>query len=193
MLRRLLMFAIVAMLAGRAAQAGNVELSFNDNNFDTWLTFGLGSDDDAQFQLGGRYLYSSSDEDDASLPGILAGFSSRAAGNDEIRFFVGAQGYVGEAQDQDIEGVGVGGGATWAPESWNGVFVGARLFYAPEVFCFGDTTGVFEWAGSAGYQINEKVRAFLQYSQVTADLETDAGDADVDIDTGVTIGIGIAF
>ena len=74
------------------------------------------------------------------------------------------------------------------------MYVGARLFYAPEVFCFGDTTGVFEWAGSAGYQINERVRAFLQYSQVSAEVETGSGtEADVDVDTGATLGMGIRF
>ena len=84
--------------------------------------------------------------------------------------------------------------ATWAPKGWKGVYVGARLFYAPDVFCFGDTAGVFEWAGSAGYQINDRVRAFLQYSQVTADVETESGsEAEVDVDTGATLGLGIRF
>jgi len=190
---RLLTVAIVALLATGAATAGSAELSFNDNSFDAWLMFGSGKDEDAQFQFGGRYLYSDSDEDDASLPAVVAGFASQPASNKEMRFFLGAQAFLGKAQEQDIEGVGVGGDLTWTPESWKGVFVGARLYYAPSVFCFGDTDSVFEWAGRAGYEINPKIRAFLEYSKLSADLDSSQTVGQVDIEDGLTIGIGVRF
>jgi hypothetical protein len=190
MRRTTVALALLAVLTTSAASAGEVELTFNDENFDAWLLFGLGDDDDAQFLIGGRYLYSASDADDASVPAFLVAYSSRPAANDDMRFYVGVQGLVGEASEQDIHGLAVGGSLTWAPETWKGVFVGGRLFYAPEVFCFDDTEGIFEWAGQGGYEINERVRVFLQYSGLTSDLD---GGGEAEVDVGLTVGVNLRF
>ncbi len=188
MRRNVLAFVIVAALATGAAAAGSVSLAFNDQAFDAWGIFG--GKEDGGLEFGGRYLYSDSDEDDASIPGALVGFSSTPTANDEMRFFVGALGFFGSAHNEDVSGVSVGGVVSWTPDRWKGVFASARVFFAPEVFCFGDTQGIFEWAGRGGYQVNEKFNVFLEYSKLSVDIDN-SGDADAKI--GLTLGASLSF
>jgi hypothetical protein len=165
-----------------------VSLAFNDNAFDFWGGFHLGKDEESQILLGGRYLYES--DKDAKVPAALLLFSSRPAGSDEIDFSLGAQVVFGEAQNVDAEGVSVGGMGSWTPDGWKGAYVGGRLFWAPSVFCFGSTDGLFEWGIEGGYKFNPRMGLFVEYSDFEADDEI-AGSFTVD--DGWKIGFRATF
>ena len=185
-----LVTGLVLLLAAGAAQAGGfASVAFNDDVADLWGGFQLGKNkDEGGFLLGARYLYSDEDNVDASLPAAVAGFSGQPKANPAIHFLLGVQWFLGEAANEDAQAFAVGGSGRWAPEQWKGIFVGARLFYAPDVFTMGDTDGLTEWAAQGGYQINEKIRAFLEYTKITVDVDN-VGDVDVDD----TAKVGLAF
>jgi hypothetical protein len=166
---------------------------FNDETADVWGGIEFGKDDESGFLLAGRYLYSDEDEIDASVPAVLLAFAGRSSANEDVDFRVGLQGYFGEAADQDVTGIGVGGSGSWAPDGFKGGYVGARLYYAPGVFAFGDTEKIFDWAVEGGYRINEKFRAFLQYATLDVEVEIDGVELDVDVDEGLLFGFGINF
>jgi hypothetical protein len=182
---------IVLATAGVAQSAGGfADLAFNDESADLWAGFQLGRNEEGGFVLGGRYLYSDEDNVDASVPAAIAGFSGQPKANPAIHFLLGVQWFFGEAANEDAEAIAVGGTGRWAPEQWKGVFVGGRLFYAPDVFSMGDTEGLFEWAAQGGYQINDKIRAFAEYAKITVDVDN---VGDIDVDDSARIGIGFDF
>ena len=185
---KLILAAAVLVLSIGASQAGFFDLSVNDNAFDIWAGFNLGKNEEAQTVIGGRYLYV--DDDDSSIPAFLFGFSSKPDGNEDVSFLLGAQAIFGESKNQDMEGVALGGSATWAPSKWKGVFVGGRIFWAPGVFCFGDTDGLTEWEVQGGYFFNPKMRIFLEYSNFSADVNNYGS---VTVDSGTKLGFGAKF
>jgi hypothetical protein len=187
-LRSLLVaFALVSFGQG-AARAQMVSLALNDNAFDAWGGFYLGRDDASRVLLGGRYLYA--DDEDTKYPAFLVAFAGRPDAMEEVSFHLGVQGVFAEASNLDVEAIAVGGFGEWVPKNWKGVYLGARLFYAPEVFSFDDTEGIFEYAARGGYVINEKFQAFLEYSEIEAEI---AVLGDVSVDDGVKIGFEFGF
>jgi hypothetical protein len=187
--RFLLAAAVLLFLSTGASQAaGFVNLAFNDNAFDVWAGFRVGGDDDGGVMLGGRYLYN--DDEDATVPAFLLSFASKPDANQEIDFNLGLQTYFGEAHDQDVQGVAIGGFAIWAPGKMKGVYFGGRIFYGPSVFCFGDTDGTFEWGAQAGYAFNPKMRVYVEWSDFEADIEN---GGTVAVDDGVKFGFGARF
>jgi hypothetical protein len=182
---------LATLLLAGSTHAGFVDLSLNGDTVDLWGGAHVGRDEEARFLIGGRFLYSDDDETDASVPAVLAAFSGRPSANPAIEFHLGLQGLFGEALDQDVSGIAVGGAGTWTPPSWKGAFVGARAFFAPSVMSFGDTDRILEWAIIGGYAITTKIRVFVEYTELTVDLE-DGGDVDVR-DDDVTGGIGVRF
>lgn len=185
---KLVVAAAVLVLSIGASQAGFFDLAVNDNAFDIWAGFNLGKNEEAQTIIGGRYLYV--DDEDSSIPAFFLGFSSKPAANDEIEFVLGTQVFFGSSDNQDTEGVALGGSASWTPSKWKGVFVGGRIYWAPGVFCFGDTDGMTEWAIQAGYKFNPKMRIFLEYSDFSVDVENFGS---VSVDSGVKVGFGAKF
>jgi hypothetical protein len=181
---------LVVVLAGGVAEAGFFDLSFNDESADAWVGFRLGDDEDAGFLLGGRYLHSDEDEIDAAVPAVVAVFSGRPDVNDDVELRLGVQAYVGEAANQDVKGFAVGGAGNWTPRAWKGAYVGARLFYGPDVFSLGDTETILEWAVQGGYRINPKIRTFVEYAKLTADLK---GGTEIDVVDGLSLGLGFQF
>jgi len=187
-LKLILAACAVVMLSTGAAQAGFFDLAVNNNAFDIWAGFNIGKNDEAQTVLIGRYLYNG--DEDSSIPAFLVAFSSTPSANEDVRFFLGAQVYLGESHKQDVQGVALGGSGTWSPSNWKGVYVGGRIYYAPGVFCFGDTDGAFEWGLEGGYNFNPKMRVFVEYSDFSADVEN---FGNVNVDDGVKFGFGARF
>jgi hypothetical protein len=184
---------VMALVVGGVTHAGFFDLMFNDETADVWGGIEFGKNDDSGFLLAGRYLYTDEDEVDASVPAVLLAFEGRASANEDIDFRVGLQGFFGEVADQDVEGVGIGGSGNWAPDAFKGGYVGARLYYAPGIFAFGDTESILDWGIEGGYRINEKFRAFLQYAKLKVEVEVDDVEFDVDVDQGLLLGFGITF
>jgi hypothetical protein len=175
MRRRWLIGVIAVALGTSAAQAGFVELGLSDETVDFrgGLTFGKSIEE--QFVLGGRYLWHDLNDDaDAKIPAVLVGFSSRPTNNDEFAYTAGVQFYLGEAADQDVQGMALGTSVAWNPGGWKGIYLGGRVWWSGSGLCFGDTDTVFEWAVRGGYAINKAFRVYVEY----IDMEFDTEDID---------------
>jgi len=186
--RHLLAAAVLLLLSTGFANAGFVDLLFNDNAFDVWAGFNVGGDEDAGVLIGGRYLYN--DDEDSTVPAFYLAFSSKPEANSDIDFSLGLQTYFGESKDQDVTAVAIGGSAVWTPPNWKGVFFGGRVFFGPGVFSFGETDGTFEWAARAGYAFNPKMGVFVEWSDFESDVENGGS---LDVDDGVKFGFGARF
>lgn len=172
MRQRFLIAMIAVVLGTTAAQAGFVEIGLNDETVDFRGGFTFGRDIENQFIVGGRYLYHDFDDaDDASIPALIVGYSTRPTNNDAFAFTMGMQVYFGEAADQDVEGLALGTSLAWNPGGWKGFYLGGRAWWCPTAFGFGDTEDVFEWAVRGGYAINKAFRVYVEYIDFQFDTE----------------------
>jgi hypothetical protein len=185
-LRVLAVLLVIAILGTGSADAAMFSLAFNNETVDFWGGFHLGKDD--QVFLGGRYLYES--DQDSKMPAFVVTFESKPQANDAFALAIGLQALSGEAANVDVEGVAVGGDVEWTPPNWKGFYVGGRLYYGPEVFCFGDTENLFEYAVRGGYKINETMGVFLEYASFEADV---AGAGTVNVADGILFGFKARF
>jgi hypothetical protein len=186
--RQVAVAALVSALGWGPAAAGFFELAVESAAFDVRGGAHIGADEQARLLLGGRYT--SSDDEDARLGSVLVAVMGKPQASEAFRFTLGAQVYAyGEAGDADVGGVGLGGDVTWTPKL-HGLFFGARVSYAPGSFCWSDTDSILDWGARAGYAINPRVRVYLDYAQVDADLGQ-AGD--VDLDHSLKFGFGFEF
>lgn len=189
-MRQRCLIAVIAIILGTtAAQAGFVEIGLNDQTVDFRGGFTFGKSIDDQFVLGGRYLYHDFDDaDDASIPAIIGGYSSRPTNNNEFAYTIGMQFYLGEAAGQDVEGLALGTSVSWNPGGWKGFYLGARVWWCPTAFALGDTDDVFEWAVRGGYAVNKAFRIYAEY----IDFEFDAQDFD-NIEVVEEAIVGVSF
>ena len=191
MRQRCLIAMIAVVLGTTAAHAGLIEMGLNDETVDVRGGFHFGDNKESQFFLGGRYLYHDEDEGgDAKIPAVIAGFSSRPSANSEIGFMAGLQGYFGEAGDIDMEGIAVGGSASWHPGGGKGFYLGGRLYWAPSILCTGDTDGILEWAARGGYAINKVFNVYVEYIDISFDTEEIEG---IDAVDELMFGFGFSF
>jgi len=189
MRQRFLIAMIAVALGTTAAHAGFVEIGLNDETVDVRGGFTFGRDIENQFILGGRYLYHDFDDaDDASIPALIVGYSTRPTNNDAFAFTMGMQVYFGEAADQDVEGLALGTSLAWNPGGWKGFYLGGRAWWCPTAFGFGDTEDIFEWAVRGGYAFNKAFRVYAEY----IDFQFDTEDFN-DIEVVEEVIVGVSF
>jgi len=82
------------------------------------------------------------------------------------------------------------GEVDWQPASWKGAFVGARAWFTPSVFTFGETERVVDWAVRGGYRFNPKIHVFVEYASFETEL---TGTGEVGVTDGARAGFGVRF
>lgn len=187
-LQKIGILALVLLAATSAAAAGWFEISLNGDAFDLGGGAHLGDDPDGRLALGGRFLYN--EDHDTKLGCFLGAFASEPPSVEGFEFAVGGEALVGKGEDRDVAALALGVEATWAPPRLKGLFFGARLFYAPGVFSWGDSDGVTDWSARVGFRVTKKIDVFAQYQRVEADLDT---RGDTELDGGVLVGFGGRF
>lgn len=187
MFSRSLLYAFVLLAPAGSANAGFFDVSLNDHAVQVWGGAHVGSDPDARVSLGGRGLYDS--DRDAKLGSFYVGFGGRP-GSSGIDFTAGLQALVGQREDADITAVALGAHAIVAPERWKGVFLGGRLYYAPDILAWSDAHRLTDWAIRAGYRFHTKIFVFAEYQRITVNLKT-LGDTELSDDA--LLGFGAQF
>lgn len=160
--------AIVLAACAAPARAGWFEIALNGNAVDASGGNHFGSDPRGRLALGGRLLYD--DDDDTKLGSVLAALASEATAVEGLEFGVGAQGYFGTGRDLDVSAIGLGVTASWAPPALDGVYFGARIFYAPGIFAWSDTDDLKDWGVKAGYRVTPKIEIFATFQRIDADF-----------------------
>jgi len=96
----------------------------------------------------------------------------------------------GEAADQDVQALALGGRLTWTPGFFGGVYFEGTIFYAPSVLAFGDTEGVMNWVVRGGFEVTPKLYVFVDYSKFEVEVEN---LSDIDVEKTVRFGATLKF
>ena len=170
------------------ASAGWFELGLSSDSVQVSAGAHLGNDPETQFAFGGRGLFY--DDADTKVGAVVGRFEGQASAVPSLRFGIGVDAFLGKSWDRDVGAAVIGLEGSFAPESWRGGFVGARLGYAPGFMTWSDTERLFEWSLRGGYRFNPKVAVFVEYQRVEADFD----DLDNrDLDDSVRVGFGGRF
>ncbi len=175
--RTLFIFAIISLGAGSAA-AASIDLGFNDNSFQLEYQHPLRSDDYGASIASARFLYN--DDEETVLGSLGFDFVGEPGNVPGLDLGVGAELYGGETdQNLDFINLGIAAQATYAPPRLGGLGLSARLAYAPEIFSFLDSEGLFEYDLRLTYAALPRVKVYLGYQNIRMDFE-DSGSKTID-------------
>jgi len=141
-------------------------------------------------ELEGGYLYSEQHDDTSDYLTHL-GIQVRGESLDApLVVTVGARLYFGNARDNSIGGLGLGGELLMAPDGWNGFGIGGYLHFVPGVVAFSNAEGLLEYGITANFQVSSQATVNLGWQKIKVDLEN---QADRTIDDGIYLGVNLAF
>jgi len=181
--------AVIVLVATTGlARAGWFELALDNDAVMVSGGTHHGSDPQGRFAIGGRGLYNN--EHDTKLGAFVARLDAEPGGVSGLSFGIGTDVMLGTSEDGDIGAVAIGVESAYAPPSWRGAFVGARLAYAPGIFSWSDTDGLLEWSVRGGYRITPKIDVFAEYRRLRADF---SGVGRRDLDDGAKVGFSGRF
>lgn len=179
--------AIVLLALSPAALANGVDLNINNDAVRVTVDFELSNN----IVLDGSWLYH---QDNGNVLGAgLHATGAVTGGRDPIRGGLGARLlYV----DSDTAGKGsgvvlpIGGFVQYTVPEYNRFFLGASLYYAPDVLSFDDTTDYLEYNAWAGYSLLRNGQVYLGVRKVSSDFKRSPS---VTFDTGLHVGMRLRF
>ncbi len=98
--------------------------------------------------------------------------------------------YVGDAGNDSVTGLALGGELTFSPDAAPGLELGAYLYFAPDPLAFSDISGLIDWGVRVGYQIIPLSTLYVGYQRVAVDLER---GGEYELDDSVVVGLRLAF
>ena len=96
----------------------------------------------------------------------------------------------GEAADQDVRALALGGKLTWLPDSLGGLYFEGEIFFAPSVLSFGDTEEVMNWVVRGGFEVTPKLHIFVDYSKFEVEVEN---FGNIDVEKTARLGATLKF
>lgn len=188
-MKKIVLF-ILLVLVPFSAQATMMALDFNDDSAEVRLDLLLSGDGYGKAVVGGRYLYN--DDEDTKMGGVELKFLGDPGALPGLEVGAGFIGYFGESHDNfDFSNVGVGLMADYSPATLQGLGFSTRLVYAPSIFSWQDSDGLFEYNARVSYAITPMVKVYVGYQKIEA--EVDDSNRDVDIDKDVRFGLQVNF
>jgi len=189
-MKRVILFLACLLLVPVAALATSLGLDFNDDSAEVRVDFVLSGDEYGTALLGGRYL--NNDDEESEMISVELKFVGDPGSVPGLEVGAGFIGYVGESYDvYDFTNVGVALMADYAPGSLRGLGFSGRLVYAPDIFSWRDSDGLFEFNLRANYAITPKVKVYVGYQSIES--EVDGSNADLDVDDDARIGLQVQF
>lgn len=188
-MRHLLLLALTFILMAATAQAASVGLDFNDNSFEARGSYDINQDQNGRAVIDGRFLYN--DDKDSRLgsaglrvmtePMTLPGFSVGA----------GIKGYLGRTHHgDDLGNIGVGANVEFTPPALYGVGFGGKLYYAPKIFSFYDSDGLWEANLRTFYNFSPALQVYLGYQKVRGKFDN---APDQNLDSDLRLGLNLSF
>lgn len=189
-MKRLILFLACLVLVPLSAQATTLALDFNDDSAEVRFDVLLTGDDYGKSIFGGRYLYN--DDEETEMIGVELKFVGDPGAVPGLEVGAGFIGYIGESHDVfDYSNVGVALMADYSPATMQGLGFSGRLVYSPDIFSWQDSDGMFEYNLRVSYAITPKVRVYIGYQDIEA--EVDGFRQDVDIDEDARVGLQVRF
>ena len=189
-MKKLLLFLFCLVFTPMLANATMVALDFNDDSAEFRLDVPLSGDNYGRAIAGGRFLYN--DDEDTEMLGFELKFMGDPGAVPGLEVGAGFIGYFGESHEvYDFVNVGVGLMADYSPATLQGLGFSTRLVYAPSIFSWEDSDGLFEYNVRVGYAITPKAKVYVGYQSIEG--EVDGFNQDVDIDEDARFGLQVHF
>lgn len=169
---RTVILAVLILLATTSmAMAGAAGLDFNNDSAEVRVSLPISEDEYGTVQFNGRFLYNGDEK--TNLGSAALAFYGEPGNIPGLTIGAGFIGYIGKTHRTfDTLNVGLEGEAEYMPASLQGFGVGTKLAFAPKVFSFMDSEGLFEWSGRVFYAVTPKIHLYLNYQRITGDFET---------------------
>lgn len=189
-MKKFYLLILCATLIPISANATMMALDFNDDSAEVRLDYPLSGDDYGRAVFGGRFLYN--DDEETEMLGVELKFMGDPGAVPGLEVGAGFIGYYGESHDVfDFGNVGVGLMGNYAPATLQGLGFSARLVYSPSIFSWEDSDGMIEYNVRVNYAITPKVKVYVGYQSIEA--EVDGTSQDVDIDEDARVGLQVHF
>ena len=167
-MKRYLLVMLCLLFLPMTANAGTAALEFNDESAEI--------NDDEETEMASVEFKVVGDP--GSVPGLEVG--------------AGFVGYVGESHDvYDFNNVGIALMADYAPPTLQGLGFSVRASYAPDIFSWQDSDGLFEFNTRVYYALTPKVKVYAGYQSIEGEI--DGFNQDVDIDKETRVGLMLVF
>ena len=188
-MRTFIVAMIFLLLTTSLAMAGSFGLDFNNNSAEGRLSLPLNEDDYGTTLFNASYLYNSDKR--TNLLTTAVGFYGEPGNIPGLTLGAGFIGYFGNThKTYDNLNVGLEGEAEYMPAALKGVGFGARLGFAPKVFSFMDSEGLFEWSARVFYAVTPKIHLYVNYQRITGDYKS---ANNVTLDSDARFGIRAFF
>ena len=186
MLKRLTVFVALSM-AVLSARADYLDAQVWSDYFRIMYGNDSIGQNAGRLELGVGYLYSKQNTTSDYLLNFDVGVRGESL-DAPVIVAVGGRVYYGKANDRTVGGLGIG--ALYFPQNWNGFGFGGHLYWVPEILSFSDSEGMLEYGVSANYQINSQAQVKLGWQSIDVDLEN---RGNYNISDGPYLGINITF
>jgi len=165
---RFLAAGLVALLCCNAANAGEVDFSFNS---DAFRFFYVHDFDANELQSDFGFLYNEDDEWVANVSLYLTGLASD--GTNPLQAGLGGRtGYVnGDSSKQTGVPLAVGGWVKYTFPKVDRLNIRADLFFAPSILSFGELDKYQDLTFRIGYNVLKEADIYLGYRYVEGDFD----------------------
>lgn len=188
-MRTLILAILLLLLTTGIAMAGAFGLDFNNNSAEGRLSLPLNEDDYGTTLFNARYLYNS--DKNTNLGSVAVAFYGEPGNLPGLTLGAGFVGYLGKTHKAyENLNVGLEGEAEYMPAALRGVGFGAKLGFAPKVFSFMDSEGLFEWSARVFYAVTPKIHVYVNYQQTEGDYKS---KNNVTLDSDARFGIRAFF
>lgn len=169
-MKKILFFMVLLSLVAVQAEASSVEIELNDNSVQAGFAMPLRQDQYGTSLLNARLLYNN--HKDTTLGSVGFDFVGEPGNVPGLDLGVGAQVYGGQTSNsQNILALGIGGRVTYTPPMLGGVGVSGKIFYAPHILSLIDVDRMLETGIRVSYAVTPKVKVYLGYQYIHADLD----------------------
>jgi len=181
--------AAFLLLAAGSVQAASVGLDFNDDSFEGRVGFDINQDEYGRAVLDGRFLFN--DDKDSRLGSVGLRVMTNPQAMPGLSVGAGFAGYEGRThRGDDLGNIGVGVNAEFAPPALYGGGIGSKFYYAPTIFSFQDSDGLWEFNVRGFYNFSPQLQMYLGYQKIRGEFER---APDQNLDSDVRLGLNLKF
>lgn len=188
-MRRILLMTFVLVLCAAAAQATTVGLDFNNNSFEVRGDYQLSQDQYGAAFVGGGFLLNNNKDSRLGTVGLR--FAVTPDSLYGLTFAAGVAGMYGHTNlGNDLGAVAVGAHVDFVPPELYGVGFGGKFYYAPTIFSFADSDGLWLANIKTFYNVSPNLQVYLGYQKIHGKFDS---GPDENLDGDLRIGLSASF
>jgi len=188
-MRRTVLLTLALSLVASAALAASVGLDFNDDSFEARAGFDVNRDEYGRAILDGRFLFNDDKDSRLGSAGLRVMTSPQALPG--LSVGAGFAGYLGRTHHgDDLGNIGVGADIDFAPPALYGGGIGGKFYYAPTIFSFNDSDGLWEFNLRGYYNFSPALQMYVGFQKIRGEFER---APDQNLDSDLRLGLNLSF